>query len=186
MFRSYQIKIDGREDLIDPIEATKPKKAKKEVFSDNVRINPSDALVFLGFCHEMHVKQGQNIPFMEGKFPIFTTAEGDKLYIIPQKRVTPVTNAVDDKKAIEMFEEWSHYKADVKDFKIDFPDAEPVSAGKAHKILYESDKVMQPGDGKGKTNYYKHNFDKNKRPVSVIDDIMVVDNIAINGRGILN
>ena len=68
----------------------------------------------------------------------------------------------------------------------DLPDGTPVTAGKAHRILYESDKVMQPGDQKGKTNYYKHDFDKNKRPVSVIDDVMIVDKIKIDGRGILN
>ena len=45
---------------------------------------------------------------------------------------------------------------------------------------------MRSGDGKGKDNYYKHDFDKGKRPVSVLGDMLIVENIKWNERGILN
>jgi hypothetical protein len=61
-----------------------------------------------------------------------------------------------------------------------------VSWGVAEKIWYQSDKIMQSGDRKGKVNHYVHDFDKGKRKVSKWDDIIIIHNLKIDERGILN
>jgi len=157
----------------------------KDKNSASDRQNP-DPLVFIGFCEQLHILQNENIPWMAGKFPMFTNTAGTKLYILPQRRVKAVRNKVEDEKATEMFENWSHYPASFKDFEIDLPDGKGKTVGTAHKIFYASDKVMQPGDKKGKVNRYKHDFNPNKRPAKVIDDVLIIENIKITGRGIMN
>jgi len=157
----------------------------KDKNSASDRQNP-DPLVFIGFCEQLHILQNENIPWMAGKFPMFTNTAGTKLYILPQRRVKAVRNKVEDEKATEMFENWSHYPASFKDFEIDLPDGKGKTVGTAHKIFYASDKVMQPGDKKGKVNRYKHDFNPNKRPAKVIDDVLIIENINITGRGIMN
>jgi len=187
MFRSYEIKINGREDLIDPIESVSPQDAKKEIFSDGVRVNPESlALVFLGFCEQIHIDQGHEIKYMEGKYPMFTNNQGNELLIIPRERVQETRGKVDDMDAIAMFEEWSHYPASMKDFEIDMPEVESQHIGHANLILYASDKVMKNGDKKGKIHYYRHEFDKRKRPARLIDDVIIIEDISITGRGIMN
>jgi len=53
-------------------------------------------------------------------------------------------------------------------------------------MFYLSDKIMRDGDHKGDNNLYRHEFDTGQRPVSVMGDIVVIENIEWNERGILN
>jgi hypothetical protein len=91
--------------------------------------------------------------------------------------------------AEEMHEEFTHYDADGESMVIDLPDSDPDGAevvGHAKEIIYESDKVMREGDQKGDLHTYVHEFDEGKRPVRQWEDVAVVDDVAVDGRGILN
>ena len=85
-----------------------------------------------------------------------------------------------------MYEEFNHYGADNHDYLIDLPEGRAMKIGYARRIYYSSDKILQPGDRKGKVHHYFHDFDKNKRPVYRLGDVLIIDNLKINGRGILN
>jgi len=121
---------------------------------------------------------------------IFTDPEGSLLLIVPDSRVevveVPEGTASD---AEEMHEEFTHYDADSESMVMDLPDSDPDDApvvGHADEIIYESDKVMRPGDEKGEIHTYVHEFDEGQRPVRQWDDVAVVDDVAVDGRGILN
>jgi len=121
---------------------------------------------------------------------IFTDPEGSLLLIVPDSRVevveVPEGTAAD---AEEMHEEFTHYDADSESMVMDLPDSDPDDApvvGHADEIIYESDKVMRPGDEKGEIHTYVHEFDEGERPVRQWQDVAIVDDVAVDGRGILN
>lgn len=121
---------------------------------------------------------------------IFTDPEGSLLLIVPDSRVevaeVPEGTA---EEAEEMHEEFTHYDADSESMVMDLPDSNPDEApvvGHADEIIYESDKVMRPGDEKGEVHTYVHEFDEGQRPVRQWGEVAVVDNVAVDGRGILN
>jgi len=121
---------------------------------------------------------------------IFTDPNGTLLLIVPDSRVdmveVPEGTATD---AEEMHEEFTHYEADGESMVMDLPDSDPDEApvvGHAEEIIYESDKVMRPGDEKGEIHTYVHEFDDGQRPVRQWEDVAIVDEVAVDGRGILN
>jgi hypothetical protein len=136
-------------------------------------------------AHEKQVRADE-----EEVHHIFTDPEGSLLLIVPGSRVEPtgVPEGVGEE-AEEMHEEFTHYDADGESMVIDLPDSDPDGAevvGHAEEIIYESDKVMREGDQKGELHTYVHEFDEGKRPVRQWEDVAVVDDVAVDGRGILN
>lgn len=121
---------------------------------------------------------------------IFTDPEGSLLLIVPDSRVeTAEVPEGTAEEAEEMHEEFTHYDADSESMVMDLPDSDPDEApvvGHADEIIYESDKVMRPGDEKGEIHTYVHEFDEGQRPVRQWGDVAVVDDVAVDGRGILN
>jgi antirestriction protein ArdC len=152
---------------------------------EQLRDNPDEALVYIGTTEKVTIDDGDETKGLKGEFPTFVS--DDKLYIVPEYRVKEVANMVEAEAAIAGYEEWHNYGADETDFEIDWPADEPThSVGTALKIWYASDKVIQPGDAKGKINHYVHDFDTGKRPAVVKGDILVIGNIDWDERGILN
>jgi hypothetical protein len=152
---------------------------------EQLRENPDEPLVYIGETEKITIDDGGETKGLKGEFPTFVSE--DKLYIVPEYRVQEVANMVDSEAAIAGYEEWHNYEADETDFEIDWPADEAAHpVGTALKIWYASDKVIQPGDEKGKINHYVHEFDAGKRPAVVKGDILVIGNIDWNERGILN
>jgi hypothetical protein len=184
-FRMYQWKINGKEDLFDPIAKAEPDQAFEDAFVKKERINPSDPLIYIGTTERITIEDGKHRKEMKGRFPTFVS--NDKLYIVPPYRVKKVKNKVEAVAAREAFEDWHHYDADELDYEIDFPaEKKAVPVGTALKIWYASDKVISDGDRKGTVNHYVHAFDPGKRPAAVKGDVLVIGNIAWDGRGLLN
>jgi antirestriction protein ArdC len=150
------------------------------------RINgKEEALIYLGVCEQIDI-DSKYIKGMKGSFVMLTDQTQSTLFIIPPNKVKTVSDVVHDDNAEKLFKQWHNFSADEKDLEISWPDGSPQKIGTASKILYISDKIMRSGDGKGKENYYKHDFDEGKRPVSVLGDMLIVENIKWNERGILN
>ncbi|MCH8494021.1 MAG: DEAD/DEAH box helicase family protein [Balneolales bacterium] len=154
------------------------------MLKSGVRKNPGGnlQLAYLGRAVKFHT---DNAAF-SGRDYMFSDAKGSKLFIVPANRVRPAQKTVHAPAAQRMHEEFKHYPADGNDYQVDLPDTQMKNIGYAHKIWYSSDKIMQPGDQKNKVNYYVHDFDAHKRPVYQLDDVLVIDNLMIDGRGILN
>lgn len=150
------------------------------------RLNPSlqelGTLAYLGRAIKLETNQFM----LEGDDYMFSSADGKTLYLVPAKRVSSAGKVVNDKAAQRMHEQFKHYQADDNDFAISIPGTSPVNWGYAEKIWYKSDKIMQKGDKKGKDNYYVHDFDPLKRKIYKWDDIIIIKNLRIDGRGILN
>ena len=155
---------------------------------DGQRENPArqkvDPLVYLGTTDRFFTN---GIEF-RGKSYLFATQTGDRLYIIPLDKVRPtkIPKSVSTKKAEQMFAEFNHYGADNHDYIIDLPEGRALKIGYARRIYYSSDKILQPGDRKGKVHHYYHDFDRNKRAVYRLGDVLIIDKVRVNGRGILN
>ncbi|GEM_PF-2601409 len=260
-FRMYQFKINGKEDLFDPIEEVSPQQAFEDAFVERVRLNPDgeqvalqpasafgtgdvirdfyhtdkyevvdtkgdtftiknirtgrkqeigkdvkrfvpdreetptmnlfrdnaagEEMVYLGICKKLTMDG--NSGELEGAFLMCSNQDQDTLYIIPQHRIKQVDGLADDPKADELFAEFHNYQADDTDYEVSWPD-DPSKAkvGTADVMFYLSDKIMRDGDHKGDNNLYRHEFDTGQRPVSVMGDIVVIENIEWNERGILN
>ena len=147
----------------------------------------NENLVHLGFVEQLNWDSDLDIPQgIKGNFFMFSSSDGKKLYIIPPQLVSQMKGKLDDKNAEKLYKQWNHFKADHKDLEIEFPSGKPQRFATAKQILYASDKIMQPGDKKGKINFYKHDFDAGKRPVAKLGDVLIVDNIKWDERGILN
>ena len=121
---------------------------------------------------------------------VFTDPEGSLLLIVPDSLVeaaqVPEGTA---EEAEEMHEEFTHYDASGESMVMDLPDSNPDDAplvGYASEIIYESDKVMRPGDEKGEVHTYVHEFDEGQRPVYQWGETAIVDQVDVDGRGILN
>ena len=162
----------------------KKSKPKKQL---SFRLNGSrDTLVYLGVVEKLTI-DGKKPIVMEGANMMFSNQAQNTLYILPTSAVKKVDGVIDDESAERLFKQWHNYNADNTDLELDFPSTEEiVHVGTANQIFYISDKVMRPGDTKGKNNYYKHDFDTGKRPVKVQGNMLIVENIKWNERGILN
>lgn len=152
------------------------------------RKNPSaQTLVYLGTCDELQVKQsgqiGQFKP--DESYLLLSDTEAKTLIILPKKYAKPAK--VESAKAEEVFEMFNQYAADGKDFKVQIPGGKTRKIGTGHKIYYSSDKIIQPGDKKGKINRYVHDFEPGKRQTYLIgDEIIEIRNVTITARGIEN
>jgi N12 class adenine-specific DNA methylase len=153
------------------------------------RQNPSGKLhlAYLGHVMKMETTKAW-YEDEDGPAYMFCSPSGDRLYMVPSYRVRRAAGKVNAPGAQRMYEEFNHYDADHKDFEITLPGEETAMQrlGYAQTIWYSSDKIIQPGDQKGKVNYYVHDFDPGQRPVYEWDDIIVVTKLEIDGRGILN
>jgi len=149
-----------------------------------LRDNRMKPLAFMGTTLRIVIEDGNQKKELQGEFPSFLS--DDRLFIVPKERVQIVRNAVDDADAIADFEEFHNFEADDVDFKISFPDEKALPVGTAYKIWYSSDKVIRPGDRKGKKNHYVHTFDRGKRPASVKGDVLIIGNIEFDRRGLIN
>jgi hypothetical protein len=114
-------------------------------------------------------------------------ADGTTIFVFPTHRMKLRKGAYDDPEAAEMFEEFHHFPADEVDYELFPPSGETLlNAGHADRILYVSDKVIYAGDEKGTDNHYFHYFDSGQRPVYTYGDVIIIANLNIDGRGILN
>ena len=152
----------------------------------------SDPLIYLGKVMKLEIDTPEGTRILKrGKddkpLEMFESLKKKRLYIIGQEYIKPVKDKVHSSKADHKFYEWNGYN-DNMDFAIEWPEkgAKAISIGTADVIYYQSDKIMKPGDHKGKEHYYYHNFDKGKRPVSVLGHVLIISDIKVNERGILN
>lgn len=179
-------KWNDRNTKIEIIDS--PRENIKNNNGSEVRINPKEHLVFIGIAKEISVETAGQERAVTGEFPMLTSEAKDRLYLIPQNYLKPINGkAPDSQAAKKVFKEWHRFESDGKKFAVRFPEqrkATPV--GTARNIVYSSDKKIEPGDKKGHPKLYKHTFDPGKRPVSLIDGILVISNIEIDERGILN
>lgn len=180
---------------IERFERENPSQAKQgSFFAENksdrskTRINAGgNDLVYLGICERISIDARNGEHNMKGGFLMCSNMNQDRLFIIPTELVRKVEDQIHNLEAEKLFEQFHHYEADDIDYEIDWPEDESATKiGTAKRIFYASDKVMRDGDHKGKTNFYKHDFDQGKRPAKVMDNILVVENIKWNERGILN
>lgn len=145
------------------------------------RKNPELILSYLGKAEKLTTtKHTYNLSDY-----MFCTPDGKTLYLVPPHRVSEVQGK-SAPKAEAMHEEFNHYPANGKGFEIDLPEIKEVKSGTAKRIWYQSDKTIAPGDRKGKMNGYYHDFDSGKRTVYELDDVIIIKNLKINYRGILN
>lgn len=172
-----------KENMHQPSPGTKK---GKETRNKKQRPNPAADLVYLGFSDKIKI-DGNKFKGLEGKYLMVGNLDMTKLFLVPLKHVKTVKNKVSDSRAVKLFELWHQYSADNTDFEIDWPDTREVkNVGTANLIYYISDKIIRPGDQKENGHYYKHHFDKGKRPVGVMGNVLVIENINWNERGILN
>ncbi|PAU94241.1 hypothetical protein CK503_08490 [Aliifodinibius salipaludis] len=114
-------------------------------------------------------------------------AEGTTLFAFPTQRMKLLKGAFDNGDAEQMYEEFHHFPPDEYDYELFPPSgAELTAVGHAERIMYDSDKVIYPGDEKGENHQYYHYFDDGKRPVFQYGDVYIITNLNIDGRGILN
>jgi hypothetical protein len=161
---------------------------KDEQIESLIRDNPSAKFVYIGVCNKISIDQGKpEVVELQGNHAMLTNKGLDKLYIVPFDDIDEMPNGIQDEKAEDIFEMWHNYDADDKDMTLRWPErskAKPV--GSAVDIYYISDKIMQRNDRKGKMNMYHHEFDRGKRPAFVKGNILIVSNLKIDERGILN
>lgn len=153
-----------------------------------IRINPNARFIYLGVCKEISIDQGgQGKVVLKGPLAMLTNKAMDTLYIVPFWKLKDVDFQVNDKKAEQVFAEWHQYAADEQNYKIQWPaEAEPKPVGTAVEIYYYSDKIMRSGDQKDEKHLYHHKFDAGKRPCVTKGEVLIVKNIKINERGLLN
>lgn len=162
---------------------------KTQIIIGKHRPNPKTAkFIFLGVVDKILIDQGgPSLVELQGPHAMLTNKGQSKLYVVPFAFISEFKGCVKDKKAEQIFKEWSNYAADSKDLQVQWPDEEKsLPVGTAHSIYYLSDKVLQAGDKKGKMNVYHHDFDAGKRPATKKGNILIIGNLEINERGILN
>lgn len=148
---------------------------------------PSSArFIFLGIMDSMKIDQAGKLVELQGPHALFTNKKKDKIYVAPFDLIKEFPSTIRDKKAEEIFKEWNNYSPDHKDLLITWPSEKDLPVGSAHDIHYISDKVLQEGDRKGKMNVYHHEFDPGKRPAAKKGNVLIVGNLEIDERGILN
>ncbi len=146
----------------------------------NPETEPVAELAYIGQAIDLEA-DGMRV---EGPAMMFT--DGKRLWIVPEYRVRKLRRPVPGEKAADLFAEWHQYPPDGVDFEIMLPDGPGKRVGYARTIRYASDKILAPEDRKGTQNNYIHEFDRNKRPVTVNDDVVTVEGIKLDARGILN
>ncbi len=140
--------------------------------------------VYLGRALEVETTAGRY--YSRGDDFMFTDAMGQQLLIVPAEYVEEVTGAVDDDAAEAFYELWNGFEPNGTDYRITIPEDEMLPAGHAEWMLYESDKITRPGDAEGRMHYYRHEFDEGLRPAMTIGKALLVSNLRISRRGILN
>ncbi|MCH8567617.1 MAG: DEAD/DEAH box helicase family protein [Balneolales bacterium] len=173
--------ISDNEHYVVNYQKIKERAIKEGIDIASVRSN-GGALAYLGRV----VKLETTHHTYEGADYLFSTADGHSIYIVPEKFVRKASSKVNDRHAQAMHELFKNYDADHNDYEIHIHDAAEEPAGYAEKIWYISDKIIQAGDRKGKDNAYVHDFDTNKRPVYQLGEIIIIRNLQIDERGILN
>jgi septal ring factor EnvC (AmiA/AmiB activator) len=121
------------------------------------------------------------------KLAMIIDGEGTTLFAFPTNRMKLLKAVFDNDEATRMYEEFHHFPPDEYDYEL-FPPtgAELTAVGHAERIMYDSDKVIYPGDEKGENHQYYHYFDDGKRPIFRYGDVYIITNLNIDGRGILN
>ncbi|WP_409029443.1 helicase-related protein [Gracilimonas sediminicola] len=167
-------------------------RTKEEEIEGLLRQNPNKSakFVFLGLVQKMHIDQGSsegNLVQLEGPHALLTNKSKDKIFVVPFSQMKDLNEKVHDKQADEIFEEWHNYDADDKNYTIQWPvEQKNMPVGWAHDIYYVSDKILRDYDRKGKMNVYHHEFDEMRRPAFLKGKILIVSNLDIDERGILN
>ena len=169
------------------VQPAHTKKAWRWMRIDEPRQNPKARFVMLGISKKL-VIEDESYGYKEIALPMamFTNKKKDKLFLTPFSELKELDFDVKDKAAEEVFEMWHNYPADKKDYEIRWPNIPAGPIGYAHSILYASDKVMREWDAKGKLNLYEHDFDSGLRPAFRKGRIIIIANLKINERGILN
>jgi hypothetical protein len=148
-------------------------------------------LVYAGIVKELEIIGAdgsmERIEADRDDLAMIIDADGTTIFVFPTALMKLSKGAYDDEKAAEMFEEFHHFPADELDYELFPPSGETLlNAGHADRILYVSDKVIYAGDEKGTDNHYFHYFDSGQRPVYTYGDVIIIANLNIDGRGILN
>lgn len=154
-----------------------------------VRPNPGKkiTLVMLGVAEEIEINQGNgNIVSLHGPHAMVTNTKKDTLFVVPFNKLKKLPKGFTSTEANKVYEMWHNFKPDNNDFEMSWPAEEPKPVGWAHSILYASDKVLREWDAKGKLNLYEHDFDPAKRPAFKKGGILLITNLEIDERGILN
>ena len=192
-FQRYERLASGHTTLFETVPPATPLAAFAGAFNPMFRPNPEPcpcsggaALAYFGVAEVLRVVDAKGKVRTFKNRLAFMTADGSRLVVVPRGRVQRIRRAPADKAAREQFERFHHYNASGKGFVLDLPDEAMRPLGTAKDIRYLSDKVMQPGDRKGRQNGYVHDFDTGKRPVALVGDVLIVDRLEISGRGILN
>jgi len=177
-----------------PDEKIRPNRSGKQTTKSlpmPLRTLFSDPLVYAGSVGELEFidTKGfmQRILSEDEDLAMVIDAEGTTLFAFPTQRMKLLKGAFDNGDAEQMYQEFHHFPADGYDYEL-FPpaDADLVSIGHAERIMYDSDKVIYPGDEKGENHQYYHYFDDGKRPIFRYGDVYIITNLNIDGRGILN
>jgi hypothetical protein len=151
------------------------------------RENPKADLIYLGISKKLVIDQPDGPVTLQGPQAMMTNKAMNKLFLANLSDLNGFDENINDKKADEAFEEWNSYKTDGTNFSLDWPDnAKSVPVGNADEIIYLSDKIMQPQDSKGTEHTYRHDFDSGKRPAVKKGNVLIINNLKINQRGILN
>jgi len=192
-FQHYERLASGYTSLFETVPPAKPFAAFAGAFNPGFRPNPEDCgcdansvLAYFGKVVNVSVDVGRGKTKTFRDRMAFMTADGRSLIIVPRRRVKRVRAVPRDPAARAQFERFHHYNASGKGFFIDVPDTPSIAIGTARDIRYLSDKVMRSDDRKGKLNGYHHDFDTGQRPVTLHGDVLVIDRLEIDGRGILN
>lgn len=160
--------------------------SKKEELEGIIRDNPDADYVYIGVVDKMIIDQIDNLVTLKGNHAMLTNKDRDKLFVVPFGMIKEMNEPVEDKEAQEVFEMWHNYEADDKDFAMDWPDEQPQPVGFANNILYVSDKIIRDGDAKGDMNMYHHDFDPKQRTAYKQGNVLIIENLEIDERGILN
>jgi hypothetical protein len=151
------------------------------------RENPQADLIYLGIIKELTLDQKSNKVTLEGPQAMLTNKTMTKLFITPLADLNGFEESINDKKADQAFEIWNNYEPDSDNYSLNWPDkANALPVGTADQVIYISDKIMQAGDHKGERHTYRHEFDAGKRPAVKKGNILIIANLSINRRGILN
>lgn len=194
-FRAASAAQEASDYILDRNKAGVPAYRKNlKIRSNPIRriTRSTEPLVYLGKAVKVTVAspEGQRV-LNNGNgnyLPMFASRTKDRLYIVPAQLVHKTTGNIKDRKADRVYEQWNGYPVDQVEYAIDWPPAgtHAVPIGTADRIWYESDKIIRAGDEKGEQNYYVHTFDPGRRPATVLGNILIISNIKLNERGILN
>jgi hypothetical protein len=190
-----QVGFDQPAPRKNPAGRTHPK-TKTPALSDSklplpLRVLYGQPLVYAGKVNELEYVDGsgamKRILADPDDLAMIIDAGGTMIFVFPTHRMKLVKGAFSSDPADQMFQEFHHFPADGYDYELFPPQGATLAeVGRAGRILYESDKVIYAGDQKGDEHSYYHYFDEGKRPVFSYGDLLVITNLNITGRGILN